>query len=109
MPHPLLVDDPFWNHHRFWSAVLACLYLLAALYAGDARGVLLMLLFIPIPLACIWFPDFFTDDLFTRTDKVEFGRRPWLTPWPPPGAVRLIGWLALMTPFVSLLLFAMLR
>lgn len=72
-------------------------YLGFSVTVGGAEGMLKMLLFCIIPLACIWFPE----ELGDYTGLFLFDS---ITTASPPGFVWFLGWVVLLVPpFVALL------
>ena len=98
-PEPLLQLHPFWNRHRALSALLALFYAVMSVAFGGIIGTVeLFFLFLLLPLACIWFPEFFV-------------KRPsimllYMGAHSSPGSVRAVGWVGMSLPLVvvSLLL-----
>ena len=81
--------------HRTASGIVASLYLLFALFAGNSETVVRLALFLILPLGAIWF----SDDMGSLTG-VRFGRfsGPVVTNATPGSIVRIGGWILLLAP-----------
>ena len=76
---------------RLFSLVLSAAYLVAALLLGSGEDALMVLGFVLVSLACIWFGD----ELGDFTGWTDEGR---ITARTPGGMVRFVGWLLLLLP-----------
>ena len=87
-------DFWYWSPSRVLSLIVAGIYIIAAIFSGKPAIVLSMLLvFLPLPLGCIWF----ADELGAYEGP---GRAGW---WmnPTPGIfLKIIGWILLLLPVI---------
>jgi hypothetical protein len=85
-------------NHRTISFFVACLYLALALLVGGLEAVLRTLMFLVLPLACIWF-----SDTLGGGTGLTFGGG-YITKPSPGFVVRFLGWVLLAMPVIAVLL-----
>jgi hypothetical protein len=79
------------TRNRFFSGLIAIIYVLGGFLAGGGKGGFIMFGFVVLPLACIWFADAMGGYTGPSTDI-------WITA-PMPGLfVCIAGWLLLLLP-----------
>ena len=88
---------PNWN--RILSALLAAIYLLAATVGGSPETAWKVALFLPLPLACIWFSDAMGSYLGPTSRGVITRATPGLV-------VCLGGWLLFLLPIIMVIVSA---
>ncbi len=81
-----------WN--RILSGVLAGIYLILAFVGGGIEAALRILLYLLLPLACIWFGD-------EMGDYTGIVRGQGITKSSPGWLVRILGWLLLLMPIIA--------
>ena len=80
------------------ASTVALLYIAAALVLSDLETAMRILLFVLLPLLCIWFPDGLGK---MRGISLGIGR-PVITNTTPGVVVAIAGWLLLLSPLVTL-------
>ncbi len=93
--YPGLSCEPFWTTDRVASGIIAALYLLIASLSDQAMF-LRFILFLPIPIVCVWYPE--TLGGFTGA---ILPARPAATRVSPAKIVYLLGWALLLFPFLT--------
>ena len=78
---------------RLLSGIVALLYLGAAIFLGNSQIIFRMVVFLILPLACIWF----SDTMGGYRGFLLFPR-PAITKRTPGFFVALVGWMLLLTP-----------
>jgi hypothetical protein len=87
-------DQAFMDWNRILSGTLAGLYLILAFISGGAEAGLKMVLFLLLPLACIWFSE-------EMGDYTGIIRGQSMTNTSPGCLVRLLGWVLLLMPIIA--------
>jgi hypothetical protein len=83
------------SKNRFFSGLLAIIYVLGGFLAGGGKGGFIMFGFVILPLACIWFADAMGGFTGLSTDI-------WISA-PTPGVIVCIaGWILLLLPVIIL-------
>lgn len=77
------------------SIVISVVYLIFAYITGGSELLLKILLFLLLPLACIWF-----GEAMGSYTGPTFGIRPHITKESPGCLVTFIGWILLILPLV---------
>ena len=90
--------EPIWTPSRMISGLIAILYLVSAWLTGGGQSAVPVLLFIILPLLCIWFPD-----AMGQYTGAFLSRTPISRP-SPTGFVWFLGWVLLALPLVLRLL-----
>jgi hypothetical protein len=85
-------------NHRTVSFLIAGLYLALALLVGGLESFLRMLIFLVLPLACIWF-----SDTLGGGTGLTFGGG-YITKPSPGFVVYFLGWVLLAMPVIAVLL-----
>jgi hypothetical protein len=81
------------NKGKTIAILISCFYFIIALFVGEWIRVVL---FIILPLACI----FFSDAMGGYTGMSRLGAGPWITRTTPGFFVAFAGWLLLLFPLV---------
>jgi hypothetical protein len=103
MPHPLLIEDPFWTPSRVVSGLIAAIYVVGAFVSDGFETALKMFGFCLLALACIWWSEAMSEYQGIGNLSGIFISRP-----SPPGCVFLLGWALLLFPFPLAILLAIL-
>jgi len=84
------------NKGKTVAVIISCIYLLLSFFLGHSGYWIKMLMFLIIPLACI----FFSDAMGGYTGMSRLGAGPWITRTTPGCFVAFAGWLLLLFPLV---------
>ena len=84
-------------NHRTMSFLVALIYLVLAAMAGGAEAFVRMMMFLVLPLACIWY-----SDALGGASGLTFGGG-YITKPSPGFLIRFLGWVLLATPVIALL------
>jgi len=90
------------SKNRFFSGLLAILYILGGFIAGGGKDGFIILGFVVLPLACIWFGDAMGGFTGLSTDI-------WITAPTPGIIICILGWLILLLPLIIAVVCALVK
>jgi hypothetical protein len=85
------------NKNRIFSGLLAAIYIIGGFATGGGEGGFKMLIFVVLPLACIWFGD-------AMGGYTGSSGSIWITVSSPGFFVSVAGWLLLILPLIVVLI-----
>jgi hypothetical protein len=86
--------------NRILSGLLAVMYVVAAFVGNGAETCFKVVMFLILPLACIWFGD-------AMGEYIGQSGSGYITETSPGFLVRILGWLLLLLPMILALYFSL--